>query len=49
LSLNALEAMSYLDDGPRNLSISTKPDSSHGVVVEVRDTGPAWAGAVDQP
>jgi len=40
LMLNAVEAMSRLYDGPRELRISTKPDASNGVLVAVRDTGP---------
>jgi hypothetical protein len=32
--------MSSLEDGPRDLWISTKADSSNGVLIEVRDTGP---------
>ena len=40
LILNAVEAMSGLDEGARQLRISTKTDSSNGVLVTVRDTGP---------
>ncbi|WP_249165633.1 sensor histidine kinase [Bradyrhizobium sp. AUGA SZCCT0431] len=40
LILNAVEAMSCLDDGPRELRISTNTDTSNGVLFAVRDTGP---------
>ena len=40
LILNATEAMSAVDDGARELSISTEQSSTNGVVVEVRDSGP---------
>ena len=40
LILNAVEAMSDLDEGARLLQISTKSDPANGVLVAVRDTGP---------
>jgi PAS domain S-box-containing protein len=40
LILNAVEAMSGLDEGARQLQISTKTDPANGVLVAVRDTGP---------
>jgi Histidine kinase-, DNA gyrase B-, and HSP90-like ATPase len=39
LIVNAVEAMSGVDDGPRELSITTETDASHCVLVEVRDSG----------
>ena len=39
LVLNAVEAMNQIDDGARELRISTKPDASNSVLVTVRDTG----------
>jgi PAS domain S-box-containing protein len=40
LILNAVEAMSCLDEAPRELRISTTRNSSGGILVAVRDTGP---------
>lgn len=40
LILNAIEAMDDLDDGTRELSISTGTEASGGVRVTVRDSGP---------
>jgi signal transduction histidine kinase len=40
LILNAIEAMGELDDGNRELSISTEPEAAAGVLVTVRDSGP---------
>jgi PAS domain S-box-containing protein len=40
LILNAVEAMSLVDDAPRELSISTEPRGLDEVLVAVRDTGP---------
>jgi PAS domain S-box-containing protein len=40
LILNAVEAMSCLDEGARELRISTSADASNGVLVAVRDSGP---------
>jgi len=40
LIVNAIEAMSEADDGPRELLISTAAEESSGVRVELRDSGP---------
>jgi signal transduction histidine kinase/ligand-binding sensor domain-containing protein len=40
LILNAVEAMSTLPDGPRELVIRSERDESGNVLVSVRDTGP---------
>jgi signal transduction histidine kinase len=40
LIMNAVEAMSGLAEGARELRISTEPDAAGGVLVSVRDTGP---------
>jgi PAS domain S-box-containing protein len=40
LIMNAIEAMSGADDGPRELRLSTEPDAAGGVLVAVRDSGP---------
>ena len=40
LILNAIEAMSGLDEEARELRISTGKDASNGVLVTVRDSGP---------
>ena len=40
LILNAVEAMSCLDEEARELRISTNTDTSNGVLFAVRDTGP---------
>jgi PAS domain S-box-containing protein len=39
LILNAIEAMSAIDDRPRLLTILSRQDSPNAVLVEVRDTG----------
>jgi signal transduction histidine kinase len=39
LLVNAIEAMSGIDEGARELRISTAKDASGGAVVTVRDTG----------
>jgi C4-dicarboxylate-specific signal transduction histidine kinase len=39
LILNAIEAMSGVHDGPRQLTIVSREDASNAVVVEVRDSG----------
>ena len=39
LIINAIEAMSEVDDGVRELQISTERDASDGVLVTVRDSG----------
>lgn len=43
LIINAIEAMSAVDDGPRELTISTGKDEPSGVLVTVRDSGPGVA------
>ena len=40
LILNAVEAMSSVEEGGRELSIRTEQDQTGGVLVEVRDSGP---------
>jgi PAS domain S-box-containing protein len=40
LIINAIEAMSSVSEGARQLWISTGRDASNGVLVEVRDSGP---------
>jgi signal transduction histidine kinase len=40
LILNAVEAMSTVEAGPRELSISAEPTQTGGVLVSVRDSGP---------
>jgi signal transduction histidine kinase len=40
LVLNAVEAMSSVEAGPRELSISTEQNRASGVLVAVRDSGP---------
>jgi PAS domain S-box-containing protein len=40
LTLNAVEAMSGVDEGVREMSISTGRETSNGVLVSVRDSGP---------
>ena len=40
LILNAVEAMSTVEAGPRELSISTEQTQTGGVLVSVRDSGP---------
>jgi len=40
LIMNAIEAMSELNEGPRDLLISTSLDTPGGVIVAVRDSGP---------
>ncbi|WP_354682374.1 ATP-binding protein [Cupriavidus necator] len=43
LIINAIEAMSAADDGPRDLTISTGNDEPAAVIVTVRDSGPGVA------
>ena len=43
LILNAVEAMSQMSDGTRDLRISSAPDGADGVHVTVRDSGPGFA------
>jgi PAS domain S-box-containing protein len=40
LILNAVEAMSSIEEGPRELSIETEQSRTGGVLVAVRDSGP---------
>ena len=40
LVLNAVEAMSSVEEGARELSIRTEQIQAGGVLVEVRDSGP---------
>jgi C4-dicarboxylate-specific signal transduction histidine kinase len=40
LTLNAVEAMSSVDKGAREMRISTAREASNGVLVTVRDSGP---------
>ena len=40
LVMNAIEAMSGVDDGPRELAVQSDPDAAPGVRVTVRDSGP---------
>jgi PAS domain S-box-containing protein len=40
LIMNAVEAMSGVNDGARELSISSGMDTANGVVIAVRDSGP---------
>jgi C4-dicarboxylate-specific signal transduction histidine kinase len=43
LLINAIEAMSGMSEGPRELLISTTKTDSEGVLVAVRDSGPGLA------
>jgi signal transduction histidine kinase len=43
LLINAIEAMSGMSEGPRELLISTAKTDSEGVLVAVRDLGPGLA------
>jgi signal transduction histidine kinase len=38
--MNAIEAMSEVEQGPRELELITEADAVGGVLVSVRDTGP---------
>jgi C4-dicarboxylate-specific signal transduction histidine kinase len=53
LILNAIEAMSRLEQGPRELAVSTSMDAPNVIVVAVRDSGPgldpAMANQLFQP
>jgi PAS domain S-box-containing protein len=40
LILNAIEAMSSIEDGPRELSLRTEQSQTGGILVAVRDSGP---------
>ena len=48
LVLNAVEAMSALTDGPRELQITTSRSGSDHGLIAVRDTGPGLAPAVEE-
>ena len=48
LILNALEAMSALTEGPRELEIVTSRAESESALVAVRDTGPGLAPGVEE-
>ncbi|MGF6600367.1 PAS domain S-box-containing protein [Paraburkholderia sp. GAS448] len=43
LIMNAIQAVSSISDGARNLWICTRLDASNGVLIEVRDSGPGVA------
>ncbi|QCP52663.1 PAS domain S-box protein [Trinickia violacea] len=43
LMINAIDAMSAVDDGPRELTISTAMNEQDAVLVAVRDSGPGIA------
>jgi C4-dicarboxylate-specific signal transduction histidine kinase len=50
LTLNAVEAMSGVDEGAREMRISTAREASNGVLVTVRDSGPGLdPQSVDPP
>ena len=42
LSINAIEAMSGVGDGPRELLVGSRKDESNSVLVAVRDSGKGW-------
>jgi PAS domain S-box-containing protein len=42
LIVNAIEAMSEVGDGPRELTVSSSGSNSNDVLVEVRDSGPGF-------
>ena len=46
LVLNAVEAMSSVEEGARELSIRTEQNQAGGVLVAVRDSGPASIGNI---
>jgi len=48
LVLNAMEAMSALTDGPRELQIVTSRTESDHALIAVRDTGPGLAPATEE-
>jgi C4-dicarboxylate-specific signal transduction histidine kinase len=48
LVLNAVEAMSALTEGPRELQIVTSRTESDHALIEVRDTGPGLAPAAEE-
>jgi PAS domain S-box-containing protein len=43
LIINAIEAMSTIDEGPRELTVSTSKDESGSALIAVRDSGPEMA------
>lgn len=43
LIINAIEAMSAVEDGPRELDICTTRDESGGILITVSDSGPGVA------
>ena len=45
LIINAVEALSSVGEGPRELIISTGETESNGVLVAIRDSGPALTPA----
>jgi C4-dicarboxylate-specific signal transduction histidine kinase len=45
LIINAVEAMSALEEGPRELLISTERTGADGISVAVRDSGPGLSTA----
>ncbi len=45
LIVNAIEAMSGVAEGPRELWMTTERDASNGVLVAVRDSGPGFGKA----
>jgi signal transduction histidine kinase len=49
LTMNAIEAMSEVADGPRELQISTSKADAVGILVTVSDTGPGLPQADPQP
>jgi C4-dicarboxylate-specific signal transduction histidine kinase len=48
LIVNAMDAMGNVDKGSRRLVIASERDIEGRVVVTVRDSGPGFAGAVDE-
>jgi C4-dicarboxylate-specific signal transduction histidine kinase len=48
LVLNAVEAMSALTEGPRELQFVTSRTESNHVLIAVRDTGPGLAPAAEE-
>jgi signal transduction histidine kinase len=49
LTMNAIEAMSEVADGPRELQINTSKADAVGILVTVSDTGPGLPQADPQP
>ena len=48
LTLNAIEAMSGMTQGPRDLLIATRKAESGDILVSVRDSGPGLAPAIQE-